>query len=71
VSSHEVGVKVGVDDPLDHHAVPDGGGQVVADVPAWVDNDCPAAGLVADQIRGVRQARDVELLQHHFRFPCR
>jgi hypothetical protein len=51
VTRQEVGMAVGLDDPLDPQTVRRGVVQVGRDVPVRVDHDRPARGLVADQVR--------------------
>nr|WP_308406722.1 hypothetical protein [Streptomyces sudanensis] len=60
VAGEEVGVDVGLDDALDGQAVALGGGEVVVDVAPGVDHDGPAGGAVADEVRGVGEAVEVE-----------
>jgi hypothetical protein len=43
-------VEVGIDHSFDGQPVLCGVGEVVVDIAAWVDNDCAAGGLIADQV---------------------
>ena len=61
VAGEEVGVEVRVDDQLDGHALLPGHGEHLVDVPSGVDRDGPAGAPVADQVRGLGQAAQVEL----------
>jgi hypothetical protein len=54
--AEEIGMDVGLDRPLDPQAPHDGLLQVDADVTAGINDDRPAAGLIANQVGGVRQA---------------
>ncbi len=65
VAGEEVGVDVGLDDPLDRHVPLGDLLQVDVDVATRVDHDCPAGGLVADQVGGVREAGQVVLGEDH------
>jgi hypothetical protein len=65
VPGQEVGVEVGLDDQLDGHAGGLGIGDVLADVPLRVDHHRPLSGLIPDQIRRVRQAVQVVLIEQH------
>ena len=65
VTAEEVGVHVGLDDPLDRQPV---GGRLLdveLDVAARVDDDGPPGRLVADEVRGLRQAGEVVLGEDH------
>ena len=67
VAGQEVGMEVRLDDALDAQA----GGrcvvEVLGDVSLRVDHHGTARGLVADQVRGVREAPEVVLLEEHVR----
>lgn len=67
VAAHEVGVEVGLDDVADAQALGFRLGQVLLDVAAWVDDRGLTLG--ADQVGGVSQAAQVELLEVHGGFP--
>ena len=62
-------MKVRLDDQLDGHAELLGVGDVFADVALGVDDDGTAGGLVADQIRRVREAVEVVLVELHDDLP--
>jgi hypothetical protein len=70
VAGHEVGVDVGQDDPFDREAPGRRLVQVHADVAPGVDHDGPAGGLVADHVRGLRQAGEVVLAEDHRKVPA-
>ena len=59
----EVSVEVGLDDPLDLEPGGFGVGEITRDVPLWVDHHRPTGRLVADQVRGVRQAAEEVLVE--------
>ena len=71
MTAHKVGVKVGCDHPPDRE--PEGGRllEVLLDVTPWVDHHSLTLG--ADQVGGLGQATQVELLEVHeslgFRLP--
>ncbi|MGB0097145.1 MAG: hypothetical protein WBP81_31965 [Solirubrobacteraceae bacterium] len=61
----EVRVEMGEKHMADLAAQPVSVLEVLLDVPLRVDNRGDAAVLIGDQIRGVRQTAEVELLQDH------
>ena len=65
VAGEEVGMEVRLDDQLDGHAEFLGVGHVLADITLRIDDHGAAGGLVADQVRGVRQAFEVVLVELH------
>ena len=65
VAAQKVGVDVCLDHPLDGQPVGSRLVEVVADVPSRVDDDGSSGGLVTDEVRGVRQARQVVLGEDH------
>ena len=65
VAGDEIGVKVRQDDMPNLEAVCAGKGEVLVDVALGIDDDRGVRRLVADEIRGVRQTSEVELLQDH------
>ncbi len=58
-------MEVGVDHTLDAQPVLVGVVEILADVPARIDHHRSAGALVTDQVRRVRQALDVVLLENH------
>ena len=62
---YEVGMEVGVDHTLDGQAQALCVVKIFGDVTARVDYDCAASAFVADQVRRMRQALDVVLLENH------
>ena len=65
MACEEVGVKVRQHDVPDVETVLGSEGKVVIDITLRVDDDCRVRALVAHQIRRVRKATKVELLQDH------
>ena len=65
VAAEEVGVDMRFDDPLDGQPMVVGLVEIDGDVAPRVDDDSPAAALVADEVRGVRQARQIVLGKDH------
>ena len=65
VAGNEVGVEVREEDVLDPQAMLGGEREVLIDVTLRVDDGRRARLLVADQIRGVREAIQIELLEDH------
>ena len=65
VPGHEVGVEVREEHVLDAQPVLGGEREVVIDVTLRVDHRGAVRLLVADQVRGVGEAIQVELLQNH------
>ena len=65
MAAHEVGVEVRLEDPPDRQALRARLVHVLVHVAAGVDDGGLAA--VADQVRRVRQAAQVELLEDHTR----
>ena len=65
VTTEEVGVEVGLDDPLDGEAGGRRVGEVLVDVTLRVDDDGPTRGLVAHEVRGVGETFQVVLLKDH------
>ena len=65
MTREEVGVNVGLDDPLDPQAVLGRVLQIDRHVAVRVHHNRPAGGLVADQIRQLRQTAQDVLLEEH------
>jgi hypothetical protein len=65
VARQEVGVEVGLDDEFDRQAGIGGVGEILGDVALGVDHDRSARRLIADQVRGVREALEVVLVELH------
>ena len=65
VTGDEVGVEVGVEDTHDLETVLLGVGEVLLDVASRVDHDGLAGLLVADEVRRLREAVEVELREVH------
>ena len=63
MAGDEVRVEVGEEDVLDPDAVPLRGVEVHPDVALRVDHGRDAAPLVCDEVRSVRQAAEVVLLE--------
>ena len=61
----EVGVKMGQEHMGDVQLVARGEVEILVDVPLWVHNGRGLRGVVADQVRGMRQAIQIELLEDH------
>ena len=68
MAGHEIGVEVGEKYVPDLQAEGRGIGQVLLNIALRIDNDGGRAGLVSKQIRSVRQASQVILLQKHTSF---
>jgi hypothetical protein len=65
MSGNKVGVEMRQEDVPDGEPVLRGQFEVLIRIALRVDNGCRAGRFVSDQIRGVRQARQIELLQDH------
>ena len=65
MAGEEIGVQVGEHDVRDPQVVLAGEGQVLLDVALRIDDDRHAGGLVADDVGGVRETVQVELLEDH------
>ena len=65
MSGDEVGVQVRQDDVRDAQPVLGGEGDVLIDVALRIDDGRGAGRLVADEVRRVRQAIEIELMQDH------
>ena len=65
MAGDEVGVKVGEEDVRDAQAVCLGIRDVLVHVPLRVDHGRRVRRFVADEIRGVREAVQIELFQDH------
>ena len=65
VSGDEIGVQVGVDDPLDREALVAHVVEVLVDVDARVDDHGLAGALVGDQVGGLGAAVEVVLAEDH------
>ena len=63
VPAHEVGVKMGLEDPSNRQPLRPRLGDVLVHIAARIDDRCLAA--VADEVRRVCQAPEVELLEIH------
>lgn len=64
-AAHVVGVAVGVDRIGDPEAVHPGGLEVDLDVTSGIEDERLAGPLVADEVGGVTEALQVELLEDH------
>jgi hypothetical protein len=64
----EISVKMGQKYVLDLKSVLGGKRDVLVRVPLRVNNGCRAGLLVSNNARGVRQARQIELLEDHAEF---
>ena len=62
----EVGVEMRQKDVLDLEPVFGGKRDVLIRVPLRINDGCRACRLVSNQVGGVRQARQIELLKDHF-----
>jgi hypothetical protein len=69
MSGDEIGVKVREEDVADLEGVFGGEGEVLADVALGINNCGRAGRFVSDQIGGVRQARQIELLENQSALP--
>jgi hypothetical protein len=69
VSGEEVGVEVRKEYVRDAQVVLVGQGQILIDVPLRIDNRRDAAAFVADEIRRVRQAVQVKLMEDQIESP--
>jgi hypothetical protein len=65
VSGNEIGVEMGQEDVPDFERVFEGERDVLIDVPLRVHNGCRARRFVSNQVGGMRQARQIELLEDH------
>ena len=65
MTGDEVRVQVGEEDVRDTQAVLRGERQVLLDVALRIDDRGGAGGLVADQVRGMGQAVQIELVEDH------
>ena len=65
VAGNEVGMKVREEDVLDFETMLSGEREVLIHVTLRVDDSGRVGLLVADQIRGVREAIQVKLLENH------
>jgi hypothetical protein len=65
VAGEEVGVHMGLDDPLDRQAAGRRLLQVHPNVAPGIDDHGPAGRLVTDEIGGLREARQVMLGEDH------
>ena len=65
VSGHEVGVEVRQEHVTDPALKPAGVLEVLLDIALRVDHSCGSARLVGDEVRGVREAAEVVLLEDH------
>ena len=63
VAGQEVGVEVRLDDPLDREAARRRVVEILPDVALRIDDDRATGARVADEIRRVRQALEVVLLE--------
>ncbi len=63
---NEIGMEMGEEDVPDCERVFGGEFHVLIHVPLRVHNGCRARRLVSNQVGGVRQARQIELLEDHF-----
>lgn len=64
MTREKVGVKVRFDDQLDRGVVCLRGLQVLADVTAGINDNRAAGCLVDDQVRGLREAFEIVLLEN-------
>ena len=65
VTGNEVRMEVGQEHVFDSQTVFRGERQVLLDVTLWIENRGGVRLLVTDQIRGVRQAIQIKLLENH------
>ena len=65
VSGDEVGVKVREEDVRDPQVVLGREGEILIDVALRIDDGCGVRSGVADEVRSVRQAIQIKLLQDH------
>ncbi len=63
MAGDEIGVKVGEEDVFDGEAVLGGEGEVLVGVALGVDNGGGAGGFVTDDVRGVGEAGEIELVE--------
>jgi hypothetical protein len=69
MAGNEIGVEMGEEDVADLERVLGGEGDVLVRVALRVNNGCRARRLVSDEVRGVRQARQIELLEDQSALP--
>ena len=67
VTGDKVGVEVREKHMLDPHAVLRREVEINLDVPLWIDDGGDAARLVANQVRRMREALEIKLLENHGR----
>jgi hypothetical protein len=65
MTGDEVGVKVREDDVTNRQSAFSSERQVLIDVTLRIDNGCGRRCLVADEIRRVREAIEIELVKDH------
>ncbi len=65
MAGDEIGMQMGQEDVPDGERVFGGEFHVLIDVPLRIDNGCRARRFVSNQVGGVRQARQIELLEDH------
>jgi hypothetical protein len=65
MASQEIGVEMRQEDMGDAKAVPLGERDVLIHIPLRVDHRRRMRRFIADEIRGVRQAIEIELFQDH------
>ncbi len=65
MAGDKVGVEVGEKDMADGESVSSGVSEVLLDIALGIDNDGGRGRLVGQQVRGVRQAAKIVLLQEH------
>ena len=63
----KIGVEMSEKYVLDSEAVLGGKRDVLVSVALWINDSCRACRLVSNQVGGVRQARQIELLKDHGR----
>lgn len=69
VASYEIGVEMRQDDVLDLEAVFGSEVEIALDVALGIDDNCDAGGFVANQIGGVGETVQVELIKNQGRSP--
>ena len=66
---HKIRMQVGQKNVFDFQGMFSGKSDVQVSVALRIDDSGRACRLISDQVRGVRQARQIELFENHFRSP--